>query len=107
MESALDSCDLNHLQNVKALLELLSEYDEHSVRITRKILLTREIQNDSEHPDTLFEVLRLANLLREQEGKEETRALYERALRGQEKLLGLEHPETLLTVMHYAAWLQR
>ena len=48
----------------------------------------------------------LANLLKALAKRTEARALYERALRGREKALGPEHPDTVNTVKNLAALLE-
>ena len=101
VESALASNSLEELENMKALLDLLSEYN-HNFRIYRKIIVFKEAQLGPEHPSTLNTVGNLAILLQGLGERAEARALYERVLRCEEKVLGPEHPDTLATVGNLA-----
>jgi tetratricopeptide (TPR) repeat protein len=58
-----------------------------------------------EHPDTLMSVSNLGFLYQAQGRYDEAEPLYQRALAGREKTLGLEHPDTLTSVTISAAFM--
>src|SRR5436305_963589 len=73
--------------------------------INRRTLELRERVLGKEHPDTLMSIYWLAYLLQKRKRYDSSSVLYQRALLGYQKKLGLDYPTTLACSKHYSSLL--
>ena len=74
--------------------------------MNQRTLELRERVLGKEHPDTLMGIYCLAYLLQNQKRYDSSSVLYQRALLGYQKKLGLDHPATLACSKHYSSLLE-
>ncbi|MDB4458223.1 tetratricopeptide repeat protein, partial [Akkermansiaceae bacterium] len=88
----------NIAAKLAAFLKSAGIYGSFTEALYRRALAAKEMEQGSEHPDTLSSINQLADLLESKGDYYGAEALFRRALAGREKALGPEHADTLASV---------
>ena len=88
----------NIAAKLAAFLKSAGIYGSFTEALYRRALAAKEMEQGSEHSDTLSSVSQLGDILETKGDYDGAEALFRRALAGREKALGPEHADTLASV---------